>query len=78
MPLNPKFENLLKTDFESLYSLGVEKFREYYSKSWDDFKEIPDEVGSVVTTLRFMMNPPVATLLTSRIQVESLLHLNRW
>lgn len=48
MPLNPKFEDLLKTDFESLYSLGVEKFREYYSKSWDDFKEIPDEVGSVV------------------------------
>ena len=48
MPLNPKFENLLKTDFESLYSLGVEKFREYYSKSWDDFKAIPDEVGSVV------------------------------
>lgn len=48
MPLNPKFENLLKTDFESLYSLGVEKFREYYSKSWDDFQGIPEEVGSVV------------------------------
>ena len=48
MPLNPKFENLLKTDFESLYSLGIEKLREYYSKSWDDFKGIPEEVGSVV------------------------------
>jgi acetyl esterase len=48
MPLNPKLEDLLKTDFDSFYSLGVEKLREYYSRSWDDFKGIAEEVGSIV------------------------------
>lgn len=48
MPLNPKFENLLKTDFDSIYSLGVVKIRDWYAKSWDDFKGETIEVGSVV------------------------------
>jgi acetyl esterase len=48
MPLNPKFENLLKTDFDSMYSLGVAKMREWYAKSWDDFKGDGEAVGWVI------------------------------
>jgi acetyl esterase len=51
MPLNPKFEKLLKTDFDSIYSLGVDKIREWYAKSWDDFKGEIIEVGSVVNRI---------------------------
>ncbi len=47
MPLNPKFENFLKGDFDGLYSLGVDKMREWYAKSWDDFKENTEAVGFV-------------------------------
>ncbi len=48
MSLNPKFKKLLETDFESIYSLGIDKLREYYAKSWDDYKGEILEVGSVV------------------------------
>lgn len=48
MSLNPKFEELLKKDFVSIYSLGIDKMREWYAKSWDDFKGETIEVGSVV------------------------------
>jgi acetyl esterase len=51
MPLNPKFEELLKTDFESIYSLEIDKIREWYAKSWDDFKGEIIEVGSVVNRI---------------------------
>lgn len=48
MPLNPIFNDFLKTDFSSLYSLSVKQFRDYYEKSWDDFKGDVIEVGSVI------------------------------
>ncbi|HBF39381.1 MAG TPA: alpha/beta hydrolase [Firmicutes bacterium] len=48
MPLNPIFTDFLKTDFDNMYSLGVEKLREYYNRSWDDFKGAVVEVGAVV------------------------------
>lgn len=48
MPLNPIFKKFLETDFDSMYSLGVDKLREWYAKSWDDFKGEVVEVGSVV------------------------------
>ncbi|AGK96356.1 alpha/beta hydrolase [Clostridium pasteurianum] len=48
MPLNPKFQKLLDTDFDNMYSLGVDKLREWYGKSWDDFKGDVLEVGTVV------------------------------
>jgi acetyl esterase len=48
MPLNPKLENFLKTDFDSMYSLSVDKMREWYGKSWDDFKDDVEAVGSVI------------------------------
>ncbi|MCI1931878.1 MAG: alpha/beta hydrolase [Clostridia bacterium] len=48
MPLNPIFNKLLETDFHSLYSkLSIKQLREYYMKSWDDFKGDVVEVGSV-------------------------------
>lgn len=48
MPLNPIFNDLLKTDFASMYSLSIDQFRDYYLKSWDDFKGDVVEVGSVI------------------------------
>lgn len=51
MSLNPKFEKLLKKDFVSIYSLGIDKMREWYAKSWDDFKGETIEVGSVVNRI---------------------------
>lgn len=48
MPLKPIFEKFLETDFDSIYSLGVDKMREWYAKSWDDLKGDGEEVGSVV------------------------------
>lgn len=48
MQLNPIFNKLLETDFHSLYSkLSVKQLREYYMKSWDDFKGDVVQVGSV-------------------------------
>jgi acetyl esterase len=47
MPLNPVLTKLLETDFHSLYSLGIDQLRDYYLKSWDDFKGDVIEVGSV-------------------------------
>lgn len=51
MPLNPKFEKLLETNFDNMYSLEVDKLREWYAKSWDDFKGDVVEVGSVVNRI---------------------------
>lgn len=48
MPLNPKFKQFLETDFDSMYTLGVDQLREWYAKSWDDFKGEVVAVGSVV------------------------------
>jgi len=49
MPLNPVFNDLLKTDFSNLYStLSIDQMRKYYMKSWDDFKGDIIEVGSVI------------------------------
>lgn len=48
MPLNAIFADYLKNDFEGIYSLGVDKMREWYAKSWDDFKGDVEEVGLVV------------------------------
>lgn len=48
MPLNPIFKKLLETDFSSMYtSLSIDQLREYYKKSWDDFKGDIIEVGTV-------------------------------
>lgn len=47
MQLNPKLEDLLKKDFQSIYSMGIDEMREWYSKSWDDFKEEVEAVGAV-------------------------------
>lgn len=48
MPLNPIFNKLLETDFDRMYSsLNIDQLREYYKKSWDDFKGDTIEVGSV-------------------------------
>lgn len=48
MPLNPIFNKLLETDFDSMYaSLSIDQFREYYEKSWDDYKGDVIEVGTV-------------------------------
>lgn len=47
MPLNPIFKDLLKTDFDNLYSLGVDRLREWYGKSWDDFQGDVEAVGFV-------------------------------
>jgi Esterase/lipase len=48
MSLNPVCAKILETDFHSLYSsLSLEQLREYYMKSWDDFKGDVIEVGSV-------------------------------
>jgi len=46
MPLNPKLEELLEKDFDSLYSCDVGKLREWHGKSWDDFKGNAEAVGS--------------------------------
>lgn len=61
MPLNPIFNELLKTDFHSFYSkLSVQKLREYYLKSWDDFKGEEVEVGSVINcTVETLRETPV-------------------
>lgn len=48
MPLNSIFEKYLETDFHSLYSLSIDQLREYYGKSWDDFKGDVIDVGSVI------------------------------
>lgn len=47
MPLNPKLEELLKRDFDSLYAFGVDKLRTWYGKSWDDFKGEVEAVAVV-------------------------------
>lgn len=47
MPLNPVFAKFLETDFDSMYSLSIDQLREYYGKSWDDFKGDVIPVGSV-------------------------------
>ncbi len=48
MSLNPVCAKILETDFHSLYSShSLEQLREYYLKSWDDFKGDVIEVGSV-------------------------------
>jgi acetyl esterase len=48
MPLNPIFNDLLKTDFHSMYSMSIDQLRDYYMKSWDDFKGDVIEVGAVI------------------------------
>lgn len=48
MPLNSIFNKLLETDFDSMYSLSIEEFRDYYVKSWDDFKGDIIDVGTVI------------------------------
>lgn len=48
MPLNPIFNDLLKTDFHGMYSMSIDQLRDYYLKSWDDFKGDVIEVGSVI------------------------------
>ncbi len=48
MPLNPIFKKLLETDFHSMYSMSIDQLREYYEKSWDDFKGDVIDVGSVI------------------------------
>lgn len=47
MPLNPKFEQYLKQDFDGLYSLGPEKLRVIYAKMMLEGKGPVEEVGSV-------------------------------
>ncbi|MHA6534187.1 alpha/beta hydrolase [Paenibacillus sp. BAC0078] len=47
MPLNPKLNKLLETDFEQLYALPLDQQREWYAASWDDCKGSPEEVGAV-------------------------------
>ncbi|WP_026884283.1 alpha/beta hydrolase [Clostridium akagii] len=48
MPLNPIFNKLLETDFDSMYSsLSIDQLREYYGKSWDDYKGDIIQVGTV-------------------------------
>lgn len=61
MALNPKLNKLLETDFAKMYLLPLEQQREWYIKSWDDFKESTVEVGLVTdrivkTTVR---NTPI-------------------
>lgn len=56
MPLNPKFNEYLKQDFDHLYSLGPDKLREIYKQMVQEGK-IKEEVGNVEdrivkTTLR--------------------------
>lgn len=49
MPLNPVFNKLLETDFHAMYhSLTIAQLRNYYMKSWDDFKGEVIETGSVI------------------------------
>lgn len=48
MPLNPKFEEYLKQDFDSLYSYGPYKMREIYASMMKEGKGQPEEVGDVV------------------------------
>lgn len=48
MPLNSIFTKLLETDFHSMYSMSIDQLREYYEKSWDDFKGDVIDVGSVI------------------------------
>lgn len=51
MPINPIFNDLLKTDFSNLYSsLSIDQMRKYYVKSLDDFKGDIIEVGSVTNS----------------------------
>ncbi|WP_077612472.1 alpha/beta hydrolase [Clostridium sp. Marseille-P2415] len=61
MPLNPKLNKLLETDFAKIYSLPLEQQREWYVKSWDDFKESTVEVGAVsdFTVKTSVRNTPV-------------------
>ncbi len=47
MPLNPIFKDLLKTDFDNLYCLGIDRLREWYSNSWDDFQGDVEAIGFV-------------------------------
>ncbi|MCE3201734.1 alpha/beta hydrolase [Paenibacillus sonchi] len=47
MPLNPKLNKLLETDFAQIYTLPLEQQREWYAHSWDDCKGSAVEVGTV-------------------------------
>lgn len=48
MPLDPVFNKLLETDFDSMYtSLSMDQLREYYRKSWDDYKGDIIKIGTV-------------------------------
>ncbi len=47
MPVNPKYEEFLKQDFDSLFSLGVDKMRAIYAQMMSQGKGKVIEVGSI-------------------------------
>lgn len=47
MSLNPKYEEFLKQDFDSLFSLGVDKMRAIYAQMMNGDKSKAVQVGSI-------------------------------
>lgn len=47
MPLNPKYNEFLKQDFDKMYEMGVDKLRELYFQMMKAGKGVRKQVGSV-------------------------------